>query len=130
MTDKDVIKGLECMTGKLATEHMREFHKTGKNPCKYCVYEYIRKSGTICMELVAADAAKLLQDHGCKDEEIISALECIGCKRHNRPANCYEKYREEECSHCKYYVKNRMCFSMKACEDALDILNDEVKDNV
>lgn len=124
VTDKDIITGLECMTGKLRQDHMRLFIKTRKEACHDCVYEY-RRGKEICMRVVAADVAGLLQERGCEDQTLLDAMRCIGCITHKQPAIMYEKYRQEECSKCKCYGGNYKCESHKACEAALTWLTKE-----
>ena len=117
------------MAGELIQQHMRTFAKTGKDECEDCVYHYIKKfdkkdKGKICLYYVTDDAAELLSRGGCNDKELINALECIGCKKHKRPAHVYLKFQEEECSKCRYFVGNRLCDSRQVCKDALALLKE------
>lgn len=114
MTDvfkKETIRGLRCISGKNTQNHMREYVKNGKDVCDHCIINYNKKKGETCVRLTCEYALDYLKELGADDEELTSALECLACKKHKEQASHYFKYREEECSVCRFgpYEYGKSC---------------------
>ena len=121
MTDKDIIKGLECLSGRSKQEHFRIIHKYGKNPCENCVYHYNSKYGkTTCTKLVCKDSLNLIKTLYHEEYDVIYGLECLAGIRHKEPSRNYAAYKEE-CLKCKYKDQSPYC-NKSICEDVLKLI--------
>ena len=115
MTDafkKDVVLGLNCLSGKNRQEKMREYIKTGKDVCDRCIIHYNRKKNeTTCVRLVCEYSLDYLRELNVEDPGLVGALECLACRKHKEQASHYFKYREEECSVCRFgpYENGKNC---------------------
>lgn len=137
MTDafkKDTINGLKCISGQDKTEHMRNYVKYGFDKCEHCIIHYNKKKSESCTRLVCEYALNLLSELQIEDEELTHALKCLACKNHKERAACYFKYREEECTVCKYKGdwKQGNVFGpsrchTNACTDALQKIEEKLK---
>ena len=105
MTDvfkKDTINGLKCLTGENRTESMRQYVKYGFNKCQNCVIGYNKKKSEPCTRLIFEYALDLASELQIDDQDLIHAMKCLACKNHKEQASHYFKYKEEECTVCKY----------------------------
>lgn len=132
---KDTVNGLKCITGENRTEYMRNFVKYGFDKCENCVIHYNKRKSESCVRLVCEYALDLLSDLQVeKDEELIHALKCLACKNHKEQASHYFKFRDEECTVCKYrgeYKRGnvwgpRYCHK-ETCADALKLIEEKLK---
>ena len=136
MTDafkKDTINGLKCITGQNRTEHMREYVRNGFDKCEHCIIHYNKKKSEPCTRLVCEYTLDYFKELGIDDQDLINALECLACKKHKEQSSHYFKYREEECTVCKYrgeYKQGnvwgpRRCH-VDACADALKDIEEKL----